>query len=230
MTHQTAEEAKKRNIDKMGEPLGSQYSALWQEVVQVFMVWSEFVVLYGTKSSRVDLMNRAASSFFYMIQELTFEATMLHIARFTDPPNSSGRKDRANLTIQNLPALIDDTTLKNEVIGLLDTVIKRSEFCRDWRNRHVAHRDLDLALGSGAAPLKAASIQNTNSALSAIADVLNAVQLHFFDGQTAYDFADPPHGARTLLYLLDDGLKAKDARADKIARGEISKDDLQKEI
>jgi hypothetical protein len=32
---QSAEEAKKANIDKMGEPLGELYSALWQSVAVI---------------------------------------------------------------------------------------------------------------------------------------------------------------------------------------------------
>jgi hypothetical protein len=70
----TAEESKQKNIEKMGEALGSQYSALWQELVQLFMVWSEFVVLYGSDVERVKLLNRAASNFFYMTQQILWEA------------------------------------------------------------------------------------------------------------------------------------------------------------
>jgi hypothetical protein len=69
MTYRSAEETKKQHIVKMGELLGTQYSALWQEVAYLFMSWSEFVELFGTSANRVELLNRAAPQFFHMVQE-----------------------------------------------------------------------------------------------------------------------------------------------------------------
>ena len=43
-----------------------------------------------------------------------------------------------------------------------------TEFCRDWRNRHIAHRDLQLALKQGAEPLKPASRSKVREALEAL--------------------------------------------------------------
>lgn len=227
MNYRTAEEAKKQNTEKMGEALGAQFSALWQELVRVNMVLSEFVVLYGTKPSRVEILNQAASNFFYMTQQLLWESTMLHIARLTDPSNTGGR---ANLTLHNLPALVGDQALRATLKDLLGVVKKATGFCRDWRNRHLAHRDLDLALNETAKPLEAATVEKTKAALKAMADVLNAVELHYSQSETAYDFASPLNGALTLLYVLDDGAKAKQKREERIKAGQVSDEDLQKEL
>ena len=223
----TAEEAKKKNIEKMGDALGSQFSALWQEVVLVHMVWSEFVELYGTKPSRVEILNASASNFFYMAQQVLWESTMLHICRLTDPSLVAGK---TNLTVQNLYSLIPDAKLKAEVLQLVDAAILRSDFCRDWRNRHIAHRDLDLALGKSATPLATGTVKDTTSAIKALAEVLNAVESHYMDSQTAYDFAKPHNGAIALLYALDDGLKAKRGREERIQQGKILDADLQREL
>ena len=96
-------------------------------------------------------MNRGAAAFFRMIQDELFEARLLHLARLTDPPHSMGNKDKSNLTIQNLPELIDDSKLNAEITSLIEIAKKRTEFCRDWRNRHIAHRDLKLALNDSLA-------------------------------------------------------------------------------
>ena len=106
MTYRTAEEAKRQNIERMGEPLGSQYSELWQELVQLHMKWQEFVELFATRTTRVELINQAAPGFFRIVQDTLWEGILLHIARLTDSSPSQGRKDRANLTIQNLAPLI----------------------------------------------------------------------------------------------------------------------------
>jgi hypothetical protein len=47
MTVRTAEEAKANYIEKMGEPLGAQFAALFQEVASLHMVWGEFAELFG---------------------------------------------------------------------------------------------------------------------------------------------------------------------------------------
>ena len=74
----------------MGWELGELYAALWREVAGIHSKWAEYVVLYGTKESRVDLLNRAAPRFARLIQDTLWENTVLHIARLTDPPKSMG--------------------------------------------------------------------------------------------------------------------------------------------
>jgi len=122
----TADEAKKQNVAKMGEPLGNQYSALWQEVAQLYINWAEFVELYGTKPQRIELLNRAAPAFFRMIQDRLWETTVMHLARLTDPPTSMDQKDKQNLTIKNLPGLIADAKTKSEVATLIAVALKET--------------------------------------------------------------------------------------------------------
>ncbi|MDB5566510.1 MAG: hypothetical protein JWP84_3076 [Tardiphaga sp.] len=153
MAEQTGEEAKEQNIKAMGEPLGVHYTQLWQETAQLNIMWKEFIELFATKTSRIELLNRSASAFFRMVQDGIWEAIVLHIARLTDPPQSPGGKDRQNLTLHNLPALIPDPTLKGELKMLCEEATTNTKFARDWRNRRIAHRDLDLALGGKAKPL-----------------------------------------------------------------------------
>ena len=91
MGHRTAEEAKQDYVSAMGEALGTLYPALCQEVALLFVVWQEYIELYGSKPSRVDLLNEAAPLFFRITQDSVWEGTILHIARLTDPPNQRGR-------------------------------------------------------------------------------------------------------------------------------------------
>lgn len=141
-TERTAEQAKADNVAAMGQSLGEQYTALWQELAWLYRVWGEYVDLYGTKPSRVDLLNRSAGGFFRVVQDALWEQVLLHIARLTDPAMSSGK---TNLSIQSLLSVTDDK-LKDTVSKHVDEALRASAFCRDWRNRRIAHRDLDLAL------------------------------------------------------------------------------------
>jgi len=224
VTEHTTEEAKKRNIEKMGEPLGTQFSALWQQLSILYFYWAEYNELFGTKPSRIELMNKAAPSFFHMLQEELWESRLLHIARITDASATGGK---ANLTIRNLPDLIADATVKANVAALVEVAIKATDFCRDWRNRHIGHTDLKLAIGEPATPLADASRKQVKDALKAIADVMNAVELHYFESQTGYDLAARHNGAVALLYVLNDGVKAQGEREKRFENGEFREEDLK---
>jgi hypothetical protein len=200
VTEITAEQDKARNIEKMGEELGAQYSALWQEVVLLHRNWQQYVELFGTKSQRLDLMNKTAPYFFWMLQEDLWDVTLLHIARLTDTPTTGKNK---NLTVRNLAELTIDEGLRAKVVQLLEVVSEKTGFARDWRNRHIAHNDLDLSLDRSATPLVDASRLKVKEALQAIANVMNAIDFHYFHSETKYDLSDALGGAMALLYALD---------------------------
>jgi hypothetical protein len=223
MADQTSDEFKRQCVDKMGEQLGIQYSALWQEVAVIHLNWKEYVELFGTNPQRVEMLNQAAPMFFHMIQNEGWEACLLALARITDSPKSAGRE---NLTIRNLPTLTGDPQTKTNLNELIELALKATEFCRDWRNRHVAHRDLSLALKEPTKELAEGNRAKVNAALKAIADVLNAVQGHYMDQFTPFDFASAHNGAVTLLYLIHRGLKANKQREARILKGEHLEDDL----
>ncbi len=161
-----------------------------------------------------------------MVQESIWEGTLLHLARLTDPPKSPG-KDRFNLTIRNFSDLIADANTKKQVGQLVQEAIDKTEFCRDWRNRRIAHRDLKLALGQPATPLADADKDKVDAALKAIVHVMNAVDVYLTGSETAYDLFSPHSGAVRLLYVIDDGLKAEEQRMERLRKGKPSDGDFE---
>lgn len=214
-TTRTAEEAKAEHLRLMGEDLGSIYDALWQQIAWVHAKWSEYLVLFGTKESRVDLLNSVAPSFWRLIQDSLWENVLLHIARLTDSPTTGGKQ---NLTIQRLADLIGDVQTKAEVQELVVQALAASEFARDWRNRHIAHSDLHLSLSKAAQALKPASRQKVLEALQALAIAMNAVAAHYLDSTSLFDASDGD--AESMLYVLDDGLTADRARRERLLSGQ----------
>ncbi len=206
MTEPTAEAAKNKYIEKMGEALGSQFDALFREVAWLHFRWGEYVELVGNPK-RVEVLDEAASALFRIILEALWEQTLLHIARLTDRPKSSGKE---NLTIRNLPELVRDPEMKQTLVELVETAESKAQFCRDWRNRHIAHRDLDLAMNKSAKELEIASISLVNEALASIAKVLNEVSLHYMDSALGFTLGVGGAGnALRLLRLLHHGMRAQ---------------------
>lgn len=221
---QTADEARAQCVDRMGRDLGEIYAALWQEVAGIHSKWAEYVVLYGTRESRVDLLNRAAPRFARLVQDTLWEDVVLHIARLTDPPKSKGK---SNLTVQSLAEQIDNPETNSAVRSLVERAIAESEFCRDWRNRHLAHRDLQLALGRGAEVLKLGSRQSVRTVLGTLGEILNVVASHYLKSKTCFEFGSDAGGALSLLHVLDDGLLLEGARRERLRQGRVEPDDYR---
>jgi hypothetical protein len=222
--YRTAEEVKRHHIEVLGEELGSLYHALWNELAWLYSKWDEYVELFGSKPSRIELINKAAGHFFKIVQDSLWEDSLLHIARLTDPSKSAGRE---NLTIKKLPGLITDETFKKHLSELVVVAVEKADFCRDWRNRHIAHKDLGLAMKTGAEPLKAASRAKVKEVLSAISDVLNAVSGHYMDSTTAFEGIGGSGGAVSLLYVLDDGIRTDEERNERRKVGNYRAEDYQ---
>jgi hypothetical protein len=208
----------------MGQELGETYEALWQEIIWLHSKWAEYAVLYGTKESRVALLNKAAPRFARLIQDTLWEDVILHIARLTDPPKSAGKH---NLTVQSLATHIGDSATRAKVEALVARAIEQAEFCRDWRNRHLAHRDLHLALARGAEPLKTGSRQSVREILQTLGQTLDTVSSRYLGSTTYFEFETDAGGALSLLYVLDDGLKVEEARRERLRQGRVEPDDYK---
>jgi hypothetical protein len=223
MSYQTAAESKQTHIDAMGPELGPLYDAMWQQVAWLHTKWTQYVELYGAKESRLTLLNQAAPLFFCVVQDTLWEDVLLHIARLTDRPDTIGHP---NLSIRRFPAAIADGATKLTVETPINEALAASEFCRDWRNRHIAHRDLRLALDGAAKPLKDASRAKVKEAIKAIDAVLNAISYHYLDSTTSFGPGGASGSARSLLYVLDDGIKADHARRERMKNGTSTPDDF----
>jgi hypothetical protein len=140
-----------------------------------------------------------------------------------------GKKEK--LTVQSLPALISDETFRAEVRYLVGEAVKATAFARDWRDRHIAHRNLSLALKKGAKPLTPASRKDIHNALRAVCGVVERMHAFYFDNpELCLELiAESRAGeAVSLLYILRDGLEVEEERQQRIRRGEMMPEDLRK--
>jgi hypothetical protein len=224
MTHyRTADEVRASHLALLGPELGPLYDALYNDVVWVHMRWAQYRLLYGTKPERIDLLNRAAPLFFWIIGDMGFEQTLLDISRLTDPATMGSHQ---NLSILALPESVSDHELRKTLTALVEVARRKSQFAREWRNRQIAHRDLDLALRR-ASPLPGASREAVEGALGAIDAVLNAVSGRYLDGETEFKPLGQHGDATQLLLILRDGVRAENSRHERLARGEPNPEDIE---
>jgi hypothetical protein len=209
----TEEDIHSRKRERMGDELGGLCFSLWKELTWLHIKWEEFKTLYGTSEEEFALMNAVAPNFFGRLEQILWGDLMLHISRLTDPPRSAGKP---NLSLNQLPLLIIEPDLKAEVESLVTAAVARSAFARDWRNRHLAHSDLEHTKAPSLHSLAPASRQDVTEALAEIREPVNVVEIHF-EGPppTRFERSIPsPQGVGALL-----GFMRRNVPADSRRRG-----------
>jgi hypothetical protein len=150
----TAEQVLARNVDILGEELGRFYTDLSNECVWIHTLWLEIKGLFSRSQQRVDLLNRTAPYFFYLIQRSMYDNVLLHLARITDPP---GAGHKQNVTVQALPQLISNCATAELIQEQLDKLLDSVAFARQHRNKRIAHIDLAARRGALSQPLEPAT-------------------------------------------------------------------------
>ena len=221
MTYLNPDEVGQKYVEACGAELGAVHNRLVSECASLHFKWGDYVELFGAKPERVELLNRAAGPFFRLVQDSLWEDILLGLARFVDSPRSAGKD---NLTLRRLPLLVAPA-LRQSLGELVDACIETCGFARDWRMRHIAHRDLALALDRGAEPLAPATRLAVQTALAAVVAVLNAVEQHYLKSEVAYDLGHS-HGSLQLLYVIRDGLDARERRLARLKSGKPEPGDV----
>jgi len=222
MSTLSADEVRDKNVAAMGKELGELFTALSNELTFLSWHWQQFSDLYLGKQARFEVMNRAAPFFFWLLQRSWWEESLLGITRLVAPPESMGK---ANLTFQRLPGLIGDEELRAKTERLIKVVVSDSAFAKTWRNKRIAHRDLDLALKRSRVPLPPATHTHVERVLERLAQILNDVERHFANSSTIYHKSPITHGALDLLYVVRDGLRREEVRQKRLEKGEYRPED-----
>jgi hypothetical protein len=221
---QSPDEVRGEDLDKLGPQLGPVFFELKNDLAWLQIKWAEYRELFGKSPERIDLLNLAAAHFFRILQDTLWEDALLHLCRLTDPAVMG---DKRNLSVDALPALCEDVTLKAEVTELVAKARAATSFARDWRNRRIGHRDLPLALGSATVPLALGSRADVSNALSAIHNVINHVHERLLKSTLSDDVITPGTGTEALLYVIRDGVESEEARRERLRKGKFTEDDLR---
>jgi hypothetical protein len=221
---QWSEDVRAQHLSSFGEVLGPLYTALSSDVLWLHIKWLEYRELYAGSSERIRLLNDSAPNFFGMLQSILWHDVLLHIARLTDPPRQPGGE---NLTLLSLPEVLDDTDLQAEVETKLDCAVAAANFARQYRNKHLAHRDLDHAL-ERAEPLTQGSRQQVEEVLGLFVEALNTVNNHYCEATQLYREMMPLGDARSILSILALARDVESKRRARIEAGTFTAEDWER--
>lgn len=211
-------------VQSMGKDFGLLFINLRAQLHDIEWKWNEYVVLYGTKESRIKILNGTAPRFFAHLQDTLFADVVLHITRVTDSPKSVGKP---NLTIRALPTYLNDN-FRDEVEIALNEALSATEFCRDWRNKRIAHADLVHFTEEEPAALKEATREKVATAIDKIREVLSKISQKYLDGSVHPVSSVVIGGAEDLLFKLDDAIRSEVARQARFEAGQILPSDIER--
>lgn len=207
----------------MGEQLGHVYHLLWNQCALLHMRFEEFVELFGKEEQRqFDIMNETAPGFFRAVQDMYWESLLLGLCRFADASKVSGRETLSLDQLLRLPGARTVPKL-NELVAAARNKMK---FAQDWRNRFIAHADLDHALNTKSKPLAPASRAQVREALQAIVDVLNALEWHFKGGSLVFLGTHAGWNGTYLLRQLNLASVLQKEREKRMISGTVREDDF----
>jgi hypothetical protein len=223
---ETANETQAIYQRAMGPELGLVFYALFCEICHLHQKWGQFAELFGRNEERIALLNRAAPAFFGSLQQVLWNDVLLHIARINDNTHSGGPK-RRNLTLSGFAEMVSEDDFKTKLISQMEKAKHASAFCRDWRNRLLAHTDFEVAVRKSTRPIEDASRLKVREALIAIVDFINLVNVRYGESPLLFDNEWGGEDAQGLLYVLNDGLQLEDLRLSHVREGRIVPENLR---
>ena len=222
--HQSGNEVKQNHIEVLGKEFGEYYNLLYNEILWINYRWIEYKELFGKKESRIEVLNESAPHLFYIIQKSLWESIILGITRISENSVVSGKQ---TLSIKTLPKFIDEANFNNEIQLAIKSIIIETKYCRDRRNRTIAHKDLKYSLDKNAKPLKPLSRNKIDKILNSFFNLLNLIESKYFKSTVMFDFMMSEKGALSLLHILKDGLDARKELFKRLDKGKFSERDLK---
>ena len=99
---------------------------------------------------------------------------------------------------------------------------------RPWRNRRGAHTDLETAIFGS--PVPDITYEEIETAVASFRKLLNRIEQHYWRSPTMYEEIVAPSGdADSLVFFLLKGIRADEARHQRLLDGNPLPEDLNRE-
>lgn len=127
-------------------------SEVLQALEEEWIVAARLVSLYENlffDADRLEVLNLVAGPLLRLTHDVLWEYLLLRVARLTDPPAGGREREKESLSVLWLPRLFGGDEVEDQQKAKLNVLVeeakKAGDFARQWRNRRVAHVDLDWA-------------------------------------------------------------------------------------
>jgi hypothetical protein len=102
---------------------------------------------------------------------------------------------------------VSELQLRASLESIVDDVIQKTVFARDWRNRRLAHKELVRDQ-----PLASASVDHVGDALATVRMLMNQLEQHYLNKTVSYEQPIPAlGGVGSFITILRKGVEARRA-------------------
>jgi hypothetical protein len=179
-------------------------------------VWGKiYRQLFAHSGKRIDLLNECASTFFYLIQETLINEVQVYICKLTDHA-CTGRNE--NLSFEQLQRRVEEhgeIQLSADLQNLLDELYDKSQDFRTWRNKRLAHLDINTVMQSNINVMPEISHQMIEEALRLLRKYMNTIDGYYSHLETDYEnFHMPSVDGEALVFMLKFAVRYKELLKD----------------
>lgn len=177
------------------------FESINNEVIQLSYRWKIYLQLFDSGEENLHLLNTSGSNVFQILQKLIVDDTILALYRLTDKEKSSGQE---NASIKNF--LTKATPYLNQAsLDELSRTLIGLNFCvenlRAHRNKTIAHKDLDHAVGTKQLP--DVNYDDLENSMENLRKIMSTLGKELFNWQTCYSVVSlPGHDGTGLLGVL----------------------------
>lgn len=174
-----------------------KFHAIQREVVQLHLKWRYFIQLFG-QLNRIAVINLTAPAIFSSIEDAMLADILLTLMRLVDPAKSF--KNKNNLCFMSLVCEIKDDVLKKQIELLVEDLRDTTKAMKMWRDKKLAHNDLDRCLKLTEI-LPEIRVQQIIDSLALTEKIVNLLNGHFFDTSVRCEPYTEKDGDSLLFYL-----------------------------
>lgn len=211
-------------MSSVPSPIAQSYDVLKTEVTWLHGRWICYCQLFASSPKRIEMLNECASTFFFIIEDVLRDEVLISLSKLTDPA-ATGKNE--NLSLGHLQMQLDkhgDQALSARNKLTLKNLHDQCSPFREWRNKHLAHLDLQTAMKTSPTPLPGVSREMIDNALSTLRDYLNAIEQHYDNSECEYQNVVMSDDGDALIETIRDGLRYEEL----VQEGSISHDDFGK--
>jgi hypothetical protein len=178
------------------------------EVTWLHVWWKIYRQLFAHSGKRIDLLNKCAPTFFYVIQETLIDEVQVYICRLTDPA-CTGRYE--NLSFEQLQRRVEDhgeIQLSADLRNIIANLHDKCQVFRKRRNKLLAHLELNTVMQSSSNALPGISRQLIEEALKFMRDYMNTIDGYYYQRETDYEhFLMSYTDGEALVSMLKYGIR-----------------------
>jgi len=180
------------------------FDALWKHITELHAEWKSLLQLFGVSQAQSDFLNKFAGAFFDTVYRTLIRDILLGISRLTDPLSTARRDNLVLERLATLPEVQEDSALSSKVAAKLSEVKAKATSIRDYRNKYLAHLDLEASLGSGSDVLPGIRRQDIDAVLDGFADLFNLIEQALRGSTVMFNEVAINGGPESLLRHLED--------------------------